>query len=145
MEDCQLVECQPIHASCVAIGDRGLLIIGPSCSGKSSLALELMSRGAKLVADDRVMLELVDDRLKASSPKAIAGKIEAREVGILKADNLPYVFVDALVNLAKTETQRLPEVHSHKILGLELPCYYKSNTPFFPAALMQLLKAGRYA
>jgi len=127
------------------LGDKGLLIIGPSGSGKSSLALELMALGACLVADDRVLLIRTDNKLKASPPATIGGKIEAREVGILNADYKKHVFIDVLVNLEKTETQRLPENRIIEILGHDFPCYYKSNTPSFPAALLQLLKAGRFA
>lgn len=46
-----------LHASCVALDGRGLLILGPSGSGKSALALELMALGADLVADDRTEIE----------------------------------------------------------------------------------------
>ncbi len=47
-----------VHASCVAFGGAGVLILGPSGSGKSALALALMGLGAALVADDRVLLTL---------------------------------------------------------------------------------------
>ena len=134
-----------IHASCVAIHNKGLLIVGPSGSGKSSLALDLMALGATLVADDRVQLTREDERILASSPPAIAGKIEARHLGILNADHIAHVSIDALVNLEKTETERLPEKRSVKVLGQDIPCYYKLDTPTFPAAVLQLLKAGRFA
>ncbi|MFQ5437976.1 MAG: HPr kinase/phosphorylase, partial [Paracoccaceae bacterium] len=45
-----------VHAGAVAFDRRAVLILGPSGSGKSSLALELMSRGASLVSDDRTIL-----------------------------------------------------------------------------------------
>ena len=41
-----------LHATCVTLGDRGMLITGPSGIGKSDLALRLIDGGAKLVADD---------------------------------------------------------------------------------------------
>ncbi|MEO1532556.1 MAG: serine kinase, partial [Pseudomonadota bacterium] len=47
----------PLHASAVALGERGLLILGPSGAGKTRLALELVALGAELVADDRVIVE----------------------------------------------------------------------------------------
>ena len=134
-----------LHASCVAFGDKGLLIIGSSGSGKSSLALELMALGATLVADDRVQLTKAGDRISASCPPSIAGKIEAREIGILNANYTAHVFIDVLVNLEKTENNRLPQKRTIEMLGQDIPCYYKSNTPTFPAALLQLLKAGRFA
>ena len=134
-----------LHATCVAIEGKGLLIIGPSGSGKSSLALELMAFGAKLVADDRVELTRNDGKIRASCPGPISGKIEARGVGILNANHLTHVFIDALVNLEKTETKRLPEEKTYQLLGHDIPCYHSGNTPTFPAALLQLLKAGRFA
>ena len=53
-----------IHATCVAIEGRGVLIVGPSGSGKSDLALRLIDRGAALVADDYTDLN-VDGRALA--------------------------------------------------------------------------------
>ncbi|WP_121116785.1 HPr kinase/phosphorylase [Croceibacterium ferulae] len=72
------------QASCVAIGGRGLLIEGPPGSGKSSLALALIDRGASLVGDDGVRLTLADDgRLWAHPPAATAGLLEVRNVGLV--------------------------------------------------------------
>ena len=77
---------QTLHATTVAFDRRGILILGKSGSGKSSLALDLMGRGATLVSDDRVHLSHVPGGLKASPPEAIAGVIEARGVGLLAAE-----------------------------------------------------------
>lgn len=54
-----------IHASCVAIGAKGVLILGESGAGKSDLALRLMDEGARLVADDRTELYAAKGRLMA--------------------------------------------------------------------------------
>ena len=70
------------NASCVAIGGRGLLIEGEPGSGKSSLALALIDRGAILVGDDGVLLEERAGRLIAHPATTIAGKLEIRGVGI---------------------------------------------------------------
>jgi serine kinase of HPr protein (carbohydrate metabolism regulator) len=79
-----------IHqASCVAIGGRALLLEGPPGSGKSSLALALIDRGAQLVGDDAVVLEPRDGRLWALPPPNIAGMVEIRNVGLAKMPCAP--------------------------------------------------------
>ena len=74
---------QPHQATCVAIGDRALLIEGPPGTGKSSLALALIDRGARLVGDDGVLLEMCEGRLLASPHPNTRGLIEVRNLGIL--------------------------------------------------------------
>jgi hypothetical protein len=72
------------NISCVAISGRGILIEGEPGSGKSSLALALIDRGAVLVGDDAVTLESQGDRLWALPPPNIAGLIEIRNVGLAR-------------------------------------------------------------
>lgn len=73
------------QASCVAIGGRGVLIEGPPGSGKSSLVLALLDRGAELVGDDGVMLEARGGALFAQPHPTICGKLEVRNLGVLEA------------------------------------------------------------
>lgn len=77
-----------LHATCVARGGRAVLLLGPSGSGKSDLALRLLDHGFSLVSDDRTLLRLSGERLMASVPETIRGKIEVRGLGIL---TLPFV------------------------------------------------------
>ena len=72
------------RATCVAIGGRAILIEGPPGSGKSSLALALIDRGAVLVGDDGVTLEARGGQLFASPPPNIAGLLEVRNLGLLE-------------------------------------------------------------
>jgi serine kinase of HPr protein (carbohydrate metabolism regulator) len=82
-----------IHASCVLLGDAGkafgapedagVLLLGESGKGKSDLALRLMERGAKLVADDRTEIFARGNALYARAPKSLAGLMEARGLGIV--------------------------------------------------------------
>jgi hypothetical protein len=77
-----------LQATCVAIRGasglvRGLLIEGPPGSGKSSLALALIDRGARLVGDDGVMAELRDGQLWASPHPHTEGLLEVRNVGLV--------------------------------------------------------------
>ncbi len=131
-----------VHASCVAFSGRAVLIRGPSGSGKSSLALQMMALGAELVADDRTRLIRSGTRLIAKAPQRIRGMIEARGIGLLGADTISEAPVRLVVDLGDVEAGRLPPRKETEILGLCLPLLHKVESPVFPAALMQYLKAG---
>lgn len=132
-----------MHATCVAIAGRGLLITGPSGSGKSALALQLMALGADLVADDRVRLVRRGAIVTAEAPAAIRGLIEARGLGILGAAACGPVPVAAVLALDQVETARLPERRETEVLGLRFPLLRHPGTGHFAAALIQYLKGGR--
>lgn len=132
-----------IHGSCVTFGNGGILILGPSGSGKSGLALQLMAYGAALVADDQTHIEQTENSLVASCPPQIAGKIEARGVGILAATHKEQTVVRLVVDMGKTETDRLPEQRRIELLNCVLPVLYVSDTTSFAAAIVQFMKNGR--
>lgn len=134
-----------IHASAVAIDGRGLLILGPSGSGKSALALALMGQGAQLVADDRVILRAQGECLLAECPPAIRGRIEARGLGILRARATGPVPVRQVVDLGQAEPDRLPPFRTIALLGLRLPLALGPMGPHLPPALVQLMRGGRCA
>ena len=119
-----------IHASAVLVGTRAVLIRGPSASGKSRLALELLEAGrigavlfARLVADDRVHLETAGGRLLARPAAALAGLIEVRGVGLLRVAHEPSAVVGFVVDLAAADAVRLPEPDKRRadIDGILLP------------------------
>jgi len=132
-----------LHASCVALDGRGLLISGGSGSGKSTLALGLMALGATLVADDRVMLTLEKGGLIARPPVALVGLIEARGLGILRAERCQRVEICAVVDMDKPETERLPPIRRIKILGQAVTLLHRVDAAHFAPALLQYLKRGR--
>jgi HPr kinase/phosphorylase len=103
-----------VHGSCVSRDGDGVLLIGSSGSGKSDLALRLLSRGFSLVADDRV--DIADGI--AAPPSALAGLLEVRGLGIFR---LPYIASArlALVVELGLATQRLPLPGRH--IALDLP------------------------
>lgn len=110
-----------IHASCVARGDRAILISGRSGSGKSDLALRLIDRGAALVSDDYTIVHPIDGTLFASAPANIRGRMEVRGVGILDYDTVTDVAVCLAVSL-DNEVERLPaEQSALTIAGISLP------------------------
>jgi HPr kinase/phosphorylase len=135
-----------IHASVVALGSqRGVLIKGASGTGKSLLALRLMAYGAQLVADDRVDLSVEGGQLIARAPPQIAGRIEAREVGLLQADPMPRARIILCANLDEIETERLPEQRKDRVLGVELPLVLRVQHGHLDVAILQWLKGGRWA
>lgn len=97
-----------IHATCVAIDGRGVLLTGRSGSGKSDLALRLIDRGARLVSDDYTVLRVEGGRLIASAPPTIAGRIEMRGVGIVAEAAVAEAEVALVVELDGT-VERMPE------------------------------------
>ncbi len=107
--------------TCVAIGARGVLLCGPSGTGKSDLALRLIDGGGELVADDRVLLELSGGALLASAPPALRGLLEVRGIGIVRLPYRSCVPVALLVDLADRPAVRLPEPTAATIHGHGLP------------------------
>ena len=134
---------RPLHASAVAIDGRAVLITGPSGSGKSSLALDLLALGARLVADDGVIIRREGERLLARSPDPIRGLIEARGVGLLRAEPLDDMPVTLVVDLGTTETERLPPWRTTTIAGITIPLLHKVESVHFAAAVRQYLAHGR--
>lgn len=132
-----------VHGSAVAIGARGVLILGASGRGKSALALRLMALGAELVADDRTIVQAEAGRLIATCPEQLRGMIEARGVGLLKAVPATRAEVVLIVDLDTTETERLPVPRLREIDGIALPCLHNVERGYFPAAILQYLKCGR--
>ncbi len=120
------------HATCVDTGGAGVLIAGPSGSGKSALALELIDtpgHGAGgpllrtvLVADDRVLLEKRDGTLLASPPRELAGRLEVRGLGILRLPHAERVPLRLIVRLCPWhEIERMPEPETEELRGVALP------------------------
>jgi HPr Serine kinase C-terminal domain len=96
-----------IHASCVAIGGRGVLILGKSGAGKSDLALRLIDQGAALVADDRTILFVEKGALHARAPSSIKGLLEVHGLGIVQIPVRARVKISLAVRLGR-EGVRLP-------------------------------------
>jgi serine kinase of HPr protein (carbohydrate metabolism regulator) len=115
------LSAETLHASTVASEGRAVLIMGPSGAGKSDLTLRLIDRGFALVSDDRTIVKKVGDRLIASAPPTIAGKLEVRGIGIVEMAASGEVPVALLVELMG-EIQRLPDDSRERpILGINLP------------------------
>jgi HPr kinase/phosphorylase len=101
-----------IHATALIVGHRGILIRGPSGSGKSRLALALLQSAnsgfARLVGDNRIHLQAVNGRLLMRPARAIAGLIELRGLGIVRLAAEPVAVAHLVIDLAAPDAARLP-------------------------------------
>ena len=112
---------ETLHATCVAIAGRALLIEGRSGAGKSDLALRLIDRGATLVSDDYTRLTRSGDALIASAPETIRGRMEVRGLGIVEFDTIDQVPVGLLLAIDE-QPLRLPLSYDiRRIAGIAVP------------------------
>ena len=112
---------ETMHASCVALEGRAILLCGLSGSGKSDLALQLIDRGFTLVADDQTIVRKQGQRLLASSPTTIAGLLEIRGIGIVTMPTVTDVQVALVVEL-RGDIERMPdESRERRLLDLPVP------------------------
>jgi HPr kinase/phosphorylase len=119
-----------VHASAVKVGERAVLIRGPSGSGKSRLAFDLISSGrsgqlppAILVGDDRVHLDTAGGELLVRPAPRLAGLIEIRGLGIRRCDFAGQAAVGLVIDLAAADAARLPPAKALEtiILGIKIP------------------------
>jgi HPr kinase/phosphorylase len=111
-----VIDAPTIHASVVLVAPCAILIRGPSGSGKSRLALNLLQAAssgsplfARLVADDRVCVQAAHGRLIARPPDSLAGMLEVRGLGILRFPYEPVAVVSWVVDLDAATPMRLPD------------------------------------
>lgn len=111
-----------IHpATCVAIRGRGLLIEGAPGSGKSSLALALIDRGATLVSDDAVAIAARGGRLYASPANNIEGLLEIRNLGLLPFPTARDVAVALVLRLDEAAERYIGAAEQVELGGVALP------------------------
>lgn len=118
------------HATVVESAGNAILLIGPSASGKSDLALRLIAWPAtglglapfRLVADDQVLLTATAGTLSARPPETIAGRIEVRGLGILTLPYATSAAVRLVIALAPgTRIERMPDPTTRALAGVSLP------------------------
>lgn len=118
-----------IHATSLSlhIGQewRGVLIMGPSGSGKSDLALRMIQAaghaGSALVSDDYSLLWLSGGQLYAGAPETIEGRMEIRGIGIMAAETRRLTRIHLAVLVQSDPIERLPENETTVILGQAIP------------------------
>ncbi|MCB9949102.1 MAG: HPr kinase/phosphatase C-terminal domain-containing protein [Rhodospirillaceae bacterium] len=112
-----------IHATCVALDGRGVVLRGPSGSGKSDLALRLIDGGAVLVADDRVIVTVDGGRVRAHAPDPLRGLLEVRGIGPVRVNTAPAADVVLVVDLTPGQCrERLPEPEFARFGPVAVPC-----------------------
>ena len=109
-----------LHGTCIAIRDQGVLILGASGAGKSDLALRLIDRGAALVGDDYLEARIDDGQLFLSAPTALQGRLEVRQIGLLRLPWQARAPIALIVRLGEGP-EGVPEPVSETFLGIAVP------------------------
>ncbi len=115
---------ESVHGTAILVGADGVLIRGESGAGKSALALALIERGARLIADDQLTLSACHGRIVATAPAAIAGRIELRGRGLISVPHEQGGVIRLVVDIVDEDgLERMPEPHhlSTMLLGVTLP------------------------
>ncbi len=111
-----------VHGTSIALDGDGVLLRGPSGSGKSDLALRLIDQGARLVADDQTELHACEHGVSMSAPLTIAGQIEVRGLGIVRVPTVASALLRLVVDLVPTASvERAPERCACTLLGRAVP------------------------
>ena len=131
-----------VHGTSVALGGDGILLRGPSGSGKSDLALRLIDEGGRLIADDQTELHLGGADVLMSAPATIAGRMEVRGIGILRVPDVAAAPLRLVVDLVPAAgVERLPEPATCDYLGRRFPLIRLA--PFEASAAAKLRLALR--
>ncbi len=121
-----------LHASCVRINGKGVLLMGASGAGKSDLALRLMDRGATLVGDDYLEVQVRDGQLVAQVPDRISGKLEVRGIGLCRFPFINSATIELIVRLGE-EVARFPQQVVEVLDGISIPLLhlnaYEASAP----------------
>ena len=132
-----------VHGTCVDIAGTGVLLRGPSGSGKSDLALRLIDGGATLIADDRAQVAVRDGVLVVSVPAEIAGLIEVRGLGIRPVAKGLETALGLVADLVAPETvERMPEPDFWECQGISVPLIRIAPFEASAAAKVRLAVGG---
>ncbi|MEW9856848.1 HPr kinase/phosphorylase [Novosphingobium sp. M1R2S20] len=123
----------PHIATCVAVGKHGVLIEGPPASGKSALALALIDRGAQLIGDDGVMLEVRGAQLVAHPHPQTRGLLEIRNLGLISFPVCLAAPIALVIVLDPSAPRFIDAPQEVERLGVALPCISIWPDPAAPA------------
>lgn len=147
-----------LHGTAVERGGRGLLLLGPSGAGKSGLAAEMLMLGARLVADDLLLLEACEGAVWVTAPDAgsdgepactdgdarpgpATRPVELRGIGLVEVPATDAAPVRGAVLLAASE-ERLPEADTMALLGHRIPLVRHPARPGAAAKSLLWLASG---
>jgi HPr kinase/phosphorylase len=126
-----------VHGTSIALDGAGILLRGPSGSGKSDLALRLIDAGARLVADDQTLLERLGEEVSLRAPPSIAGQMEVRGLGIVRVPAIAAAPLRLVVDLVPRDAvERLPERRRCELAGALVPLL--ALDPFAVSAVAKL-------
>lgn len=133
-----------IHASCVSLQRKGVLLLGDSGAGKSDMTLRLIELcQAKLIADDRVDLSLQNNQIKAACPQNLVGLLEVRGVGIVKYSHQKQTTIKLVVQLTDEPLERMPEKQFYNLGKIKVPLLrinpFENSAPLKVKAALRLL------
>ena len=140
-----------VHASCVALESKGVLLRGAPGAGKSDLALRLIEGEAQLVADDQVALTSTGEALLAAPPARIAGLLEVRGIGVVSMEFVQQCPIHLVVDLVQPDTvERMPEAATvdlcgHRIARVMLAPFEASTPSKVRLALTRAAAVGQRA
>ncbi len=137
------------HGTAIAQGGAAALLVGPSGSGKSDLALRCLAlapgplnpEAFQLVSDDQTILSCSDGRVRVSPPDAIAGRIEVRGLGIIDIEAVSEAELTLIVHLAPGPVERMPETADQVELVLGCEIARLELDPFMASAPLKLALA----
>jgi HPr kinase/phosphorylase len=122
-----------LHSVLLGMYGLGVLLIGKSGIGKSECALDLITRGHRLISDDTVIIKKIGKKLEGFAPELTHGHMEIRGLGIINIRDLfgvsavePNKKVDLCIELKEwtdvVEIERLGlETEMQEILEIEIP------------------------
>jgi HPr kinase/phosphorylase len=138
-----------LHATAVAINGNGVLLTGPSGSGKSDLALRLIDRGAILISDDAVAVDVSDGLPMLTPGPNIEGKLELRGVGICAINHISSAPLRLVVELTD-DVERMPaadktaNVSEYDTPVIQLASFEVSAAVKLEYALRTIVDASRW-
>ena len=108
--------------TCIAFSEDAVLFRGPSGCGKSDLALRCINRGATLISDDQTVLCKENNKIFASPPATIAGKLEVRGLGIVEFPYIKRAQLTLVLDLVNEDAlERLPNINFVDYFDLKIP------------------------